>query len=465
MKKRSLFSMLACMLLLSVLFAMLPQRAMADELQDQIDELRRERLAIAEEHEQKQAVVDELESEKASVVLRKQAMDERNALTQKEIETLQKEIAAYGSLIVEKQGEVEKAKALEAQQLERYRVRVRAMEESGDLGYLDMLLQAGSLSELLTAVVDAGDVMRSDKELYDSYIAARQNTETAKADLEQTKAGLEEKQTILVEKQAALQAEIQEAAQLILTLEQDIDKRNEELHNLLLAEIETAERIDSLVAEQERIRREEEERQRQEEERRRQEEEARQQAQQQQGTAQIVVPQEEESQQEVLQADAWQQENSGTVPYAESVPVVGTGSWAWPCPGCTYVTSKAGNRFHPIFGQWKYHSGMDIGAAYGSAVTAADSGMVIMASFNGGYGNCVMIDHGNGYYSLYGHLCAYAVNNGQCVLQGQTIGYVGESGWSTGPHLHFEVREGNTSLDPEAVCGFSGLTYAPDAGD
>ena len=443
--------MLACILLLSVLFALLPQRALADELQDQIDELNRECLAIEEEHRQKQELVDQLEEEKASVVLRKQAMDERNALTQQEIETLKKEINTYDSLVAEKAVELENASAAEEEQLTRYRVRVRAMEENSEFGYLDLILQAGSFAEFLTAVDDAGDIMRSDKELYDSYIASRERTEAAKADLENTKSALEQKMQDLEEKQSALAAEIQEATQLLVELQEDIDLRNEELDNLILSEIETEERIDALVAEQERIRREEEER-RQEEERRRQEENARQQAEQ--GIAQQEA--------QVVQT---QPESSETAPTAVNAIIVGTGSWSWPCPASSYVTSRAGNRFHPLFGEWRYHSGIDIAADYGSAVVASDSGTVIMVCVNGGYGNCVMLDHGNGYYTLYGHLSGYNVYYGQCVTQGQTIGYVGESGWSTGPHLHFEIRQGSTCLDPEEVGGFSGLTYSPDAGD
>jgi murein DD-endopeptidase MepM/ murein hydrolase activator NlpD len=124
-----------------------------------------------------------------------------------------------------------------------------------------------------------------------------------------------------------------------------------------------------------------------------------------------------------------------------------------------------GNRYHPIFSEWRYHSGMDIGASYGSSVIASDSGTICYCGEKGGYGNCIMIDHGNGYYTLYGHLSGYAVSYEQTVTKGQTIGYVGSSGWATGPHLHFEIRSGSTALDPEAVAGFSGLTYAADAGE
>ncbi len=442
MKQRKIPRLLSCVLILALALALLPGTAHAD-LQDEIDELRKERLAIAEEHDEKQAVVDQLEEEKASVVARKEAMDERNALTRQEIDSIQREIELYDLMIAEEAIKLEQAITLEEMQLERYRTRVRAMEENGEIGYLALILNVSSLNELLTAVDDASDIMKSDKELYDDYLAARQNTQLVKAEYEATKAELEGQQAELRAEQAELEAEIEEAAQLIRDLEEDIDKRNEELHELLLAEIATAERIDALVAEQERIRREEEER-------RRREEEARQQQQQ---------------QQQAGSGDSGGGGSGGGGGGGTGGAVTGTGSWSWPCPGCNYITSRAGYRYHPIFGDWRYHSGIDIGAAYGSAVTAADSGTVIMASVNGGYGNCVMIDHGNGYYSLYGHLSGFAVSNGQSVSKGQTIAYVGDTGWATGAHLHFEVRQGDTKLDPEAVCGFSGLVYAPDAGE
>jgi murein DD-endopeptidase MepM/ murein hydrolase activator NlpD len=429
MKHSTIKRLLSALLVLVFAFVLFPAEAYAD-LQDEIDELRKERLQIAEEHEQKQAVVDQLEEERAGLLERKLAMDERNELTRKEIENIEKEIALYDQMIAEAAIRVEQAKAVETEQLERYRVHVRAMEENGELGYLALILNANTLSELLTAVDDAGDIMRSDVELYDAYIAAREHTEEVKAEYEQTRAELEAKQEELRVEQEKLEAEIEEANRLITELDEDIERRNEELHELLLAEIETAEKIDNLVAEQER--------QRQEEERRRQQENG---------------------------------NNGGGSTGGSSGggggggSVTATGSWGWPCPGCTYITSRAGNRFHPIFNEWRYHSGLDIGASHGSAVVASDSGTVIMAEVNGGYGNCIMIDHGNGYYTLYGHLSGYAVSSGQAVSKGQTIGYVGDTGWATGPHLHFEIRQGSTCLDPEAAGGFTGLSYAPDAGN
>lgn len=438
MNRKTLSRLISCALLAALLLCVFPGRAYAVS-QEEIDELRRQRLAIAEEHDEKQAIVDELEEEKAGVLARKQAMDERNELTRQEIQSIEREITLYDQMIAEEAIKVEQAKAVEEMQLERYRTRVRAMEENGDLEYLALILHVSSFSELLTALDDAGDIMRSDKELYDDYIEARTNTERVKAAYEETKAELEAEQEELRAQQAALEAEIEEAARLIRDLEEDIDARNEELHELLLAEIETAEKIDRLVEEQERERREAEERRRREEEERQRQQEAN-----------NPTP---------------SGEGGGSDGGGGGGTVTGTGSWGWPCPSCTYITSRAGNRFHPIFNEWRYHSGLDIGAAHGAAVVASDSGTVILADVNGGYGNCIMIDHGNGYYTLYGHLSGYAVSSGQAVSKGQTIGYVGSTGWATGPHLHFEIRQGSTCLDPEVAGGFTGLTYAPDAGD
>ena len=142
--------------------------------------------------------------------------------------------------------------------------------------------------------------------------------------------------------------------------------------------------------------------------------------------------------------------------------VTGTGSFGWPVPSCTYITSKYGPRYHPVTGVYQStHTGLDIGAAYGATIVASDGGTVTCAGVKGGYGSCVMIDHGNGYYTLYGHMSSISVSLGQSVSKGDTIGYVGDSGITTGPHLHFEIRVNGVCTDPAPW--FSGLSYAPDA--
>ena len=368
--------------------------------------------------------MDELEAQHADVLERKLALDERNAFTLEQMELNEQEIALYDQMIEEKAREVDDARALEEQQLERYRTRVRAMEENGNYGFLALVLNAGSLGELLTAMDDIGEIMESDRRLEDEYIAAREHTEEVKAEYEAYKAELEAKQATLRAEQVELQRQIDEATDLINQLLEDIEGNAEELAKLQAAQDEAQKEIDQKVAELERQRAEEEERRRQE---------------------------------------AAANNPSGGGGGSSGGSVTGTGSFTWPCPSCTYITSRVGYRWHPVSGQWKYHSGLDIGAAYGASIVAADGGTVTIAGVNGGYGNCVMIDHGNGYYTLYGHMSSIAVSVGQSVSKGATIGYVGSTGVSTGPHLHFEIRQGTTILDPENW--FTGLTYAPDAGE
>ena len=123
-----------------------------------------------------------------------------------------------------------------------------------------------------------------------------------------------------------------------------------------------------------------------------------------------------------------------------------TGTMLWPAEG--EITSPFGWRTHPIFGTQRLHTGIDIGADYGDTVRAADGGVVIHSDWMGGYGNAVIIDHGNGISTLYAHNSQLLVSEGQSVAKGQAISRVGSTGYSTGPHLHFEVRQNGSPVNP-----------------
>jgi murein DD-endopeptidase MepM/ murein hydrolase activator NlpD len=124
------------------------------------------------------------------------------------------------------------------------------------------------------------------------------------------------------------------------------------------------------------------------------------------------------------------------------------GIMRWPSPSCTIITSPYGMRFHPILKKNELHTGIDIGARMGASTIAAASGIVIVAGWKTGYGNTIIIDHGGGVATLYGHSSRLLVSVGDRVKAGQTIAKVGSTGWSTGPHLHFEVRINGSPVNP-----------------
>ncbi len=124
------------------------------------------------------------------------------------------------------------------------------------------------------------------------------------------------------------------------------------------------------------------------------------------------------------------------------------GKMAWPVPGYSRITSNFGYRIHPIFKVKKLHTGIDIGAPSGVAVTAASDGTVVHVGTLGGYGKTVMVDHGGGIITLYAHNSSYVASVGQKVKRGATISKIGSTGNSTGPHLHFEVRKNGAYVDP-----------------
>lgn len=127
-------------------------------------------------------------------------------------------------------------------------------------------------------------------------------------------------------------------------------------------------------------------------------------------------------------------------------PAHSTGSYRWPADGP--ITSNFGWRVHPIYGTSRFHTGVDIGAYYGSPIKAADGGTVIYSGWCGGYGYTVMIDHGGGSTTLYGHCSRLFASVGQSVGKGQVVAAVGSTGNSTGPHLHFEVRQNGVPVSP-----------------
>lgn len=145
-------------------------------------------------------------------------------------------------------------------------------------------------------------------------------------------------------------------------------------------------------------------------------------------------------------AQAAQNHRDHAEPKASVIAPIFHGSFIRPVSA--RITSGFGSRFHPILRRTRMHTGVDFGAPYGAVIHAAGGGTVILAHYSSGYGNCVVIDHGSGVTTLYGHCSALLVSEGEVVQQGQTIARVGATGMATGPHLHFEVRHNGIPVNP-----------------
>ena len=435
MKKKTAVSIVAVVMAFLLLFSLMLSvissmgaLASSSDYQSQIDEIEQQKEELQSQREEMQANINELMAERETVLEKKELLDEQNQYAVQEIELINEQIDVYTGLLEEKAAELEKAQAAEQEQYEVFCKRVRAMEENGSYTYLDILFQCSSLGDLLGAMDDIGDIMNSDQRLYEQYSAARQATEKAKADYEQTLADLGEQQADLEAQKADLEAQIEEATKLIADLDEDIEQAQQEYLANEAAEQALNDQMNQIAWEMW------------------QQEQAQQEQEQNQGG-------------NTTSGDSGTDEGSTG---GSDIGSAATGTYVWPCPSSTYITSRYGNRIHPIFGTERFHSGIDISANTGATVIAADGGTVTVADYSSSYGNYVMIYHSNGTYTLYAHMSSLAVSAGQTVSQGQTIGYVGSTGWANGPHLHFEIRNasGNTE-DPTAY--FSGLTYAADA--
>ncbi len=396
MKKRRIFvsvlALLLAVLIIAGCFTMVLGSAGA-VTQAEIDALEEEKDAVAAKGEELQAQIDELDAERESYLELKQALDDQSELLRQEIELINEQIQIYDQMVEVKAKELEEARAREQAQYEALRVRMRAMEKTTAMDYVAILFDSSSFSDLLGRIEMINDVMRADKQLQEEYIAASEHVQQVKTEYENLLAETELKKEELLQKKDELEAQIQEAYEIIAQLEADIEE-----YKRAYEENEAAEA--ALQAELSKL----------EEELRKQEEAAKQQ-------------------------------------YGNS-SIVSTGSLIWPAPSCGYVTSPYGWRVHPIFGYDKFHYGVDIPAYAGANILASDSGTVAVATYSSSYGNYVMINHGGGVHTLYAHMSTLLVSAGQSVSQGQVIGYCGSTGWSTGPHLHYEVRRNGSTVDP-----------------
>ena len=267
--------------------------------------------------------------------------------------------------------------------------------EYGDLSYFDALIAARSFSEFVERWEDLRLLIAANQRAVRARKAAEQRVAAIEADLERTR----------LELQAQEQAQDEARSQL--------GSLADERRNLVELAGMRRRSVANEVAEMEDLS-----------------------AAQEASLEALIVEREREL--------AAQQRAAGIAGGGESSG--GSGMFSWPVTGT--ITSPFGWRSNPFGGAPEFHQGLDIAAPMGTTVTAAAGGTVIMAQWYGGYGNYILIDHGGGYSTGYGHLSAIYVAAGQSVQRGQAIGAVGSTGQSTGPHLHFEVRIAGKPVDP-----------------
>lgn len=433
--------LLVVLMLISLVVSVIPVSAYAVSQSD-ISAITQQKNELANRVAECRNRIDLLKQEQATVLEAKSALEEQNRAANEQLNLVAQEIAIYDEMIEEKEDELKQAKKKEEKQLEAYRSRVRAMEENGSYNVLALLINSHSFGEFLTAMDDMGEIMESDKKLERQYVAAREETEVVKAEYESARSEFESKQAELKEEQTEIEASIEQAYADMLELEAAIEKAIEEYKAAEAAEAAAAATIASMIAQyNEQIR----------------QQQAAQQQQQQQGNSGGDNSGSTDNSGGSNGGNADNSSGGGN----SSAPAAGTGtgSFMWPVPSSTLITSRFGYRSDPFTGEQRWHSGIDIDGfnKEGYDIVAADGGTVITASSDGGYGNYVIIDHGNYTQTLYAHMSYIAVSVGQSVSQGQVIGGLGSSGRSTGTHCHYEIFVNGERTDPAAY--YSGLSY------
>lgn len=364
----------------------------ADDLDDQVQDLQGQIDSSRIEQENWQQVIEDVSAKLKQI---QADLDAANARLQG-IRNKQAEINAQ---IVQTQNEIVKMEAYLKTRQNVLNRRVRAIYMHGQLNYLEVILGANSFSDFANRVELLKRVIRSDYNLILEIQKQKAAIEAKKAQLEEDKRQLdalaaeaEKTQQEIAAKKAEQQKVLDAAKQnkaAAAQMEQDLNSQLASVKNLIQQRLAAAEA-------------------------------ARQAAQQ-----------------------ASEDEGGGG---SDDNYVQGTGAMGWPCSGP--ITSPFGYRTHPIFGTTIFHAGIDIGVDYGTPIHAADSGVVVYAGWISGYGNAVIIDHGGGISTLYGHNQSLAVSEGQSVSKGAVVAYAGSTGNSTGPHCHFEVDVNGSPVNP-----------------
>lgn len=391
-----LAGIMAGVMLLSLLFSILPLRASAkssSEIKEEIEELEDKQMDIWIEMDKLEEQQNDNWETTEEMVAQKNNIDQQINLLNVEIENINEQIRSYALLIAANQEELDQAEQVLEELSEKNKERIRAMEEEGKLSYWSVLFKANSFTDLIDRLNMMQEIQEADERRLEALAQAAEDVASARATLEEEKLALVTVRQDLADAQAVMDQKRAEADAILTQLNAE--------HRDLVALYEEYEDLESALSKE-------------------------------------IADMEKEYTEQKKKEEAAQRPQGGA-------PT--TGGWVRPC-AYTVLTSAYGWRIHPITKKESFHNGVDLANVQGTPIYAAKSGTVTVATYNGVYGYYVQINHGDGFSSLYGHLTHYIVSVGQKVSAGQVIGYMGSTGWSTGPHLHFTIYYNGNTVNP-----------------
>lgn len=375
---------LAVLMIGSILVSALS--ASAAVTQSTVNGLKDKLSSLTDKKKQAKQELAALQSRKSSILEEIGKLDAAIEAAEAELEVQEELIAQLDGLIVIKEAELAESQRKEAEQYDKLKDRVRFMHENGSMSYLSILLSSDDFSDFLSRYEIVSQISKYDKKLFEELKALKEQIAEQKASLEADRADA-------VKVKASMDANKQE-------LEATYNDRNAQMKQIEAAEGDAKAQYLEIEAEEDRL------------------------------------------SEEIKKAVNELAKSQASATY------VG-GSFMWPLPAANnVVTCKYGMRTHPITGVYKLHTGVDLRASSGTKIYAANSGTVTTAAYSTAYGYYVVINHGGGVATLYAHMSKMAVSRGQKVSQGAVIGYVGSTGYSTGPHLHFEITENGVRINP-----------------
>lgn len=359
------------------------------EKENQIANAKKERQQVQSSISNLKNMKASLESKKADLNTYVTQLDSKLTQIQQNIDSLKQQIEDKEADITKTEAELQEAENTQQEQYENMKKRCQFIYEKGDTYMMEILLKSASFGDLLNKAYYIEQLSNYDQNLLGRYKEQTKLVAATKEALEEEKQTLDDEKKAVEEEEANMTALLSEKKQQIASTESEI--------------AESASTIEEYEAQMN------------------------------QQTSAIAAL--EASVAADKQALANQRKYSG-------------GVFTWPAPSYSYISSEFGYRVHPIYGRTIFHSGLDMAAPSGSPILAAADGVVVAATYESSMGNYVMINHGDGLYTIYMHASALYVSAGQEVSAGQQIAAVGSTGNSTGPHLHFSVRLNGSYVNP-----------------